>query len=69
VVICPEKGEQTLAVDLLPDKLRISMRKVNKRNRDWQPEIQEIFKTAKTHLKEAQITAISSDEPPCEVLA
>jgi len=36
------------------------MRKVDKRNRDWQTEIQEIFKNAKSQLKEAQITAIGS---------
>lgn len=44
--------------DLLPDKLRISMRKVSERDRDRQVEIQEIFENAQSHLKKAQITTI-----------
>src|SRR3972149_3506126 len=43
---------------LLPDKLRISMRKVSERDRDRQVEIQEIFENAQSHLKKAQITTI-----------
>jgi hypothetical protein len=59
-LIDPLSAEHFQTDFLLPDKLRISMRKVDKRNRDRQTEIQEIFKNAKSQLKEAQITAIGS---------
>jgi hypothetical protein len=53
----------------LPDKVRISMRKVGEGNRDRHVEIQKMVKDAQSQLKEAQIASVSAVDKFVKILS